>query len=246
MVRFCENPRSTATSSNPPWPRANTFGKPATGGDSLPSGVTTRMRPGRSVTSMRPSGRKASAQGCCRPLDHGLDLDRPGGGGNGLRRGAGTRSTGRACNDGVQAGADHQGARCRIGVICGSITDWPSGGFRGADDDAAAEHRETAVAALGCDENFRLCDSDRHDGDGNHRADSERKPGGQRERSPLAPSSRDSPKAGRIRLFLSPDASRGSGESADMTSTWCEMRAGTRPHCGEAIGEQWRFGGAGK
>ena len=56
------------TSSKPPWPRAKTFGTPASGGDSLPSRVTMRMRPGRSVTSMRPSGRKASDHGCTRPL----------------------------------------------------------------------------------------------------------------------------------------------------------------------------------
>ena len=44
-----------------------TFGTPCSGADSLPSGVAIRMRPGRSVTSMRPSGRKASAQGCDSP-----------------------------------------------------------------------------------------------------------------------------------------------------------------------------------
>src|SRR5262249_58831804 len=34
-----------------------------------PFGVTIRIRPGRSVTSMRPSGRKARDQGCDRPCE---------------------------------------------------------------------------------------------------------------------------------------------------------------------------------
>ena len=38
------------------------------GGDSCPSAVTMRMRPGRSVTSILPSGKNASAQGCTRPV----------------------------------------------------------------------------------------------------------------------------------------------------------------------------------
>src|SRR5262249_24072633 len=37
------------------------------GGDSFPSRVAMRSRPGRSVTSMRPSGRKASPHGFDRP-----------------------------------------------------------------------------------------------------------------------------------------------------------------------------------
>ena len=38
-----------------------------TGSDSLPSAPTTRRRPGRSVTSIRPSGRKAMPHGFSRP-----------------------------------------------------------------------------------------------------------------------------------------------------------------------------------
>ena len=67
MVRFCAKSRSRITSSSPPWLTANTFGTLPSGGDNWPARVTMRMRPGRSVTSMRPSGRKASDQGCTRP-----------------------------------------------------------------------------------------------------------------------------------------------------------------------------------
>ena len=56
------------TSSRPPWPEAQTSGTPFSGGESCPSAVTMRMRPGRSVTSILPSGRNASAQGWTRPL----------------------------------------------------------------------------------------------------------------------------------------------------------------------------------
>ena len=38
MVWFCAKLRSSATSCSPPWLDANTFGTPASGGDSLPSG----------------------------------------------------------------------------------------------------------------------------------------------------------------------------------------------------------------
>ena len=55
-------------SSRPPWPVAHTSGTFFSGGESWPSAETMRMRPGRSVTSILPSGRKASAQGCTRPL----------------------------------------------------------------------------------------------------------------------------------------------------------------------------------
>src|SRR5262249_20350005 len=46
---------------------ANTFGTPAMAGDSVPFEVTIRMRPGRSVTSMRLLDRKAIAHGCSNP-----------------------------------------------------------------------------------------------------------------------------------------------------------------------------------
>src|SRR5262249_12334774 len=59
--------RSRTTSCRPPWPDARTAGTPASGGESLPSRATMRRRPGRSVTSMRPSGRNASPQGCSSP-----------------------------------------------------------------------------------------------------------------------------------------------------------------------------------
>src|SRR5687768_1930112 len=42
-------------------------------------------------------------------VDHGLHLDRPGGGGKRLRRAGSTRDKGHACSYGAQAGADHQG-----------------------------------------------------------------------------------------------------------------------------------------
>ena len=41
-------------------------GTPWSGSESVPSAATMRRRPGRSVTSMRPSGRKARPQGFCR------------------------------------------------------------------------------------------------------------------------------------------------------------------------------------
>src|SRR5262245_39520198 len=68
MVAFFAKSRSTMTSCSPPWPRANTCGTPSTGGERLPPLATMRMRPARSVTSMRPSGRNAIAQGLARPL----------------------------------------------------------------------------------------------------------------------------------------------------------------------------------
>ena len=56
----------TATSRRPPWPRARTSGRPATGAEMPPSGATRRRRPGRSVTRSPPSGRRATPQGCSR------------------------------------------------------------------------------------------------------------------------------------------------------------------------------------
>src|ERR1700712_3945240 len=56
------------TSSSPPWPEAHTSGTPLSGGDNWPSADTIRMRPGRSVTSILPSGRNASDHGLTRPL----------------------------------------------------------------------------------------------------------------------------------------------------------------------------------
>ena len=56
------------TSSRPPWPEAQTSGTPLSGGEIWPSAVTIRMRPGRSVTSIFPSGRNASAHGLARPF----------------------------------------------------------------------------------------------------------------------------------------------------------------------------------
>ena len=46
---------------------ASTCGTPPKGCDRLPSLAISRMRPGRSVTSARPSGRKARPQGFTRP-----------------------------------------------------------------------------------------------------------------------------------------------------------------------------------
>src|SRR3569832_424212 len=64
MRRLCAKSRARMTSIRPAWLRAKTFGTPASGSDVLPSLSTIRMRPGRSVTSMRPSGRKARDHGC--------------------------------------------------------------------------------------------------------------------------------------------------------------------------------------
>src|SRR4029453_1982097 len=68
MVRFRAKSLSVMTSSRPPWLLAHTSGTFFSGGESWPSAETMRMRPGRSVTSNLPSPRKASAQGCTRPL----------------------------------------------------------------------------------------------------------------------------------------------------------------------------------
>ena len=68
MVLFCAKALSVTTSSNPPWPEAMTSGTPFSGGEICPSSVTMRMRPGRSVTSIRPSGRNASDHGWASPL----------------------------------------------------------------------------------------------------------------------------------------------------------------------------------
>ena len=68
MVRFCAKSRSRITSSRPPCPEANTRGTFPRGGDNWPLRETMRIRPGRSVTSMRPSGKNASDHGCTKPL----------------------------------------------------------------------------------------------------------------------------------------------------------------------------------
>jgi hypothetical protein len=61
--RFCAKSGCSTTSRSPPWLPTFTVGTPATGvGSSLPP-RTMRSRPGRSVTSTSPLGRKAIAQG---------------------------------------------------------------------------------------------------------------------------------------------------------------------------------------
>src|SRR5882757_2129494 len=67
MVLLCANALSVTTSSSPPWPVAQTSGTPLSGGESCPSTLTMRMRPGRSVTSILLSGRNASAHGWTSP-----------------------------------------------------------------------------------------------------------------------------------------------------------------------------------
>jgi hypothetical protein len=58
-VRFVANAWSARTSKSPCDPRANmSAGIPSIGADTTPSFATILMRPGRSPTSMRPSGRK--------------------------------------------------------------------------------------------------------------------------------------------------------------------------------------------
>ena len=65
--RFSVNLGCSARSWRPPSPFALTSGTPLTGfGSSIPL-RTTRSRPGRSVTSMLPSGRKAKPQGWTSP-----------------------------------------------------------------------------------------------------------------------------------------------------------------------------------
>lgn len=59
----CAKSFATATSRSPPWPRAETFGTPATGSDNVPSALTRRRVPDRSVTIAMPSGRKSMPQG---------------------------------------------------------------------------------------------------------------------------------------------------------------------------------------
>src|SRR6476620_2942596 len=59
---------SSATSSRPPCPRASTGGSPLTGSERVPSAERTRRRPGLSVTSILPLGRKASAPGFPNPF----------------------------------------------------------------------------------------------------------------------------------------------------------------------------------
>ena len=55
--------------------RGQTFGTPASGGDSVPSRVAIRMRPGRSVTSMRPSGQEGERPGMDEAGDNGFDAN---------------------------------------------------------------------------------------------------------------------------------------------------------------------------
>ncbi len=62
--RICRRRRRAGRPGRTPTPRAT----PLSGGESCPSLVTMRMRPGRSVTSIVPSGRNASAHGLTRPL----------------------------------------------------------------------------------------------------------------------------------------------------------------------------------
>lgn len=49
----------------------------AIGADTLPSRPTMRICPGRSVTSMRPSDKKASDHGFCSPLATSVSLTLP-------------------------------------------------------------------------------------------------------------------------------------------------------------------------
>ena len=58
---------SSTTSSRPHWPTASTAGKPSSAAEMRPSAVTMRKAPAFSVTSMRPSGRNATAHGWARP-----------------------------------------------------------------------------------------------------------------------------------------------------------------------------------
>jgi hypothetical protein len=75
MSLFAAKFGSSVTSSRPPWPRASTAGRPATGSDLLPSALTTRSRPGRSVTSILPPGRNARLHGFWKPSATGTTLN---------------------------------------------------------------------------------------------------------------------------------------------------------------------------
>ena len=67
-MRLSAKSGASATSRRPPWPCANTCGTPSMAEDSVPSSRTTRSLPVlRSVTRMRPSGRKSMPQGWSRP-----------------------------------------------------------------------------------------------------------------------------------------------------------------------------------
>ena len=68
MWRFTAKSGSSTTSNNPPWSWAWTAGTPLMLPDSWPVAESSSRRPGRSVTSMRPSGRKASPQGLDSPV----------------------------------------------------------------------------------------------------------------------------------------------------------------------------------
>ena len=67
MSWFLENSGCSTTSCRPPWPCTVTSGSPFTGLGSSKPLATTLSLPAFSVTSMRPSGRNASDQGCSRP-----------------------------------------------------------------------------------------------------------------------------------------------------------------------------------
>ena len=67
MTRSSANRGLSATSSRPPCPRAWTAGTPRGGWRRARPARLSGSCPGRSVTSRRPSGRNASAQGCSSP-----------------------------------------------------------------------------------------------------------------------------------------------------------------------------------
>jgi hypothetical protein len=65
--RLVANSGSTTTSSSPHCPPVAIGGRPVSGSPRVPSAATMRSRPARSVTTIRPSGRKARPQGLTRP-----------------------------------------------------------------------------------------------------------------------------------------------------------------------------------
>jgi hypothetical protein len=60
--RLVATSRAATTSMSPPWPSSRKAGRPATA-VRVPSAPMCQSRPARSVTSIAPSGRKATAQG---------------------------------------------------------------------------------------------------------------------------------------------------------------------------------------
>src|SRR5262249_60793063 len=112
----------------PPLPSVLTRGRPAIGvGSSVPLRMT-RSRPGRSVTSRLPSGRKAMAHGCDRPLVTTVKRI--------LCCSAVSNTNGPAPNGGT-------------GTPIGGCWGWPAGGVAGGGE-TKERKKEVEVVLLSC------------------------------------------------------------------------------------------------